>query len=1162
MKKRLLLLASAALFSTAVFAQAVTGSTPKVALTSVAAAVTPTIVPAEGVVEEAGTFTVTFPGVSEISVSITQTADPTLTHPNGVSNYMPYQVTASGNTLTLKLNSSYTEIGSYTLTIPGGCYTLDGEAGQDLTFNYTIGASDKTLEYTVSPEADEEGNVSTISPIVVTFTNAAKVEENTKATGNAFVERYNSKARATWEELPAEVQIQGNTLLFFLEENDQNEGEFRLTIPAGTYLVDGVENTEIVETFNYVKPVQDYVTVNPASGEVEGLQSFTLTFNNATEVATAFTREAYPTLYNASEGHNEFSWQNATVDGNKLTLTANAAITVAGEYELRVPGAAYTVDGEAGQDITVAYTIVASDKTLEYTVSPEADEEGNVSTISPIVVTFTNAAKVEENTKATGNAFVERYNSKARATWEELPAEVQIQGNTLLFFLEENDQNEGEFRLTIPAGTYLVDGVENTEIVETFNYVKPVQDYVTVNPASGEVEGLQSFTLTFNNATEVATAFTREAYPTLYNASEGHNEFSWQNATVDGNKLTLTANAAITVAGEYELRVPGAAYTVDGEAGQDITVAYTIVASDKTLEYTVSPEADEEGNVSTISPIVVTFTNAANVEDNPDADYWTYAFVETNSPLAGWNEIPAEVQIQGNTLLFFLDDQDKNEGEFRLTIPAGTYLVDGVENTEIVKTFNYVAPVQDYATVYPTAGSEVEELSTFTITFPNATEVASVATEWVAPSLYFVSGEYNVETVDVQNIAAEGNTLTITLAQATNVLGDYELRIPGESYTVDGEAGQDLTFSYTIVKPVAESIEPENNAEVETLESFTIKFNYVNETLATAFSREASPSLYSSATGSSTAITSANIEGDLMTFKLLAPISYIGEYTLSIPGASYTVDGVYGTDVEFTYKVVASAKTQEYTIAPEGDTVHTISPIVVTFPNVLKVEANADATDYAKVETEGRMGFDEIPVEIETKNSQILFTLEEADIQNGRYALTIPAGTFLLDGVLNEEIKDTLTLEILVPNYTLTVTPTTFATISQIDTVTVTVGEVDDVDFLIEGQYFTLIGNDEVYFATASAEGATLTLVFDEAITAAGEYNLYIPAEVIKVNGVKVPEVLTLTFNVDGTLSGINRILNDAAGSKTIYNLQGVKVDAKALTPGLYIINGKKVQLR
>jgi hypothetical protein len=61
---------------------------------------------------------------------------------------------------------------------------------------------------------------------------------------------------------------------------------------------------------------------------------------------------------------------------------------------------------------------------------------------------------------------------------------------------------------------------------------------------------------------------------------------------------------------------------------------------------------------------------------------------------------------------------------------------------------------------------------------------------------------------------------------------------------------------------------------------------------------------------------------------------------------------------------------------------------------------------------------------------------------------------------------------------------------------------------------------------------------------------------------VKVPEVLTLTFNVDGTLSGINRILNDAAGSKTIYNLQGVKVDAKALTPGLYIINGKKVQLR
>jgi hypothetical protein len=836
--------------------------------------------------------------------------------------------------------------------------------------------------------------------------------------------------------------------------------------------------------------------------------------------------------------------------------------TLPGKYELRIPGTSYTVDGYEGDDLVFKYTIAPSPQIQEVVLKSEAEVS---SLVSPIVIEYPYANVITDATEGglTDAIEVNRIDPNRGSIYVVL-SKVEISNKEILIFLDDAENAaEGEYTILINQGIFSLDGVENDEANFKVTYATQKQDFVTVNPASGEVEGLQSFTLTFNNATEVATAFSSAAFPALYNVTTGNRVASFTYATVEGNKFTLTANAAITVAGQYELRVPGNSYTVDGEAGQDITVPYTIVASDMTVEYTVAPEADEEGNVSTISPIVVKFPNATNVEDNPNADYFTqYAFVETNSPLAGWGEIPAEVQIQGNTLLFFLDDQDKNEGEFRLTIPAGTYLVDGVENTEIVETFNYVAPVQDYATIYPTAGSDVEELSTFTVTFPNATEVASAATEWVAPSLYFVSGEYNVETVDVQNIAAEGNTLTITLAQATNVLGDYELRIPGECYTVDGEAGQDLAFSYTIVKPVAESIEPENNAEVETLESFTIKFNYVNETLATAFSREASPSLYSSATGSSTAIMSANIEGDLMTFKLRAPISYIGEYTLSIPGASYTVDGVYGTDVEFTYKVVASAKTQEYTIAPEGDTVHTISPIVVTFPNVLKVEANADATDYAKVETEGRMGFDEIPVEIETKNSQILFTLEEADIQNGRYALTIPAGTFLLDGVLNEEIKDTLTLEILVPNYTLTVTPTTFATISQIDTVTVTVGEVDDVDFLIEGQYFTLIGNDEVYFATASAEGATLTLVFDEAITAAGEYNLYIPAEVIKVNGVKVPEVLTLTFNVDGTLSGINRILNDAAGSKTIYNLQGVKVDAKALTPGLYIINGKKVQLR
>lgn len=52
-----------------------------------------------------------------------------------------------------------------------------------------------------------------------------------------------------------------------------------------------------------------------------------------------------------------------------------------------------------------------------------------------------------------------------------------------------------------------------------------------------------------------------------------------------------------------------------------------------------------------------------------------------------------------------------------------------------------------------------------------------------------------------------------------------------------------------------------------------------------------------------------------------------------------------------------------------------------------------------------------------------------------------------------------------------------------------------------------------------------------------------------------------MTLTISNPATGINGIEADNA-SKTVYNLQGVKVNSDILAPGLYIINGKKVMVK
>jgi hypothetical protein len=724
-------------------------------------------------------------------------------------------------------------------------------------------------------------------------------------------------------------------------------------------------NTQTVSAQEATTAVKAVIT--PAEGNVEELQSFSITFEGVTTVETVSITS--PTLAPtvSGNGHNYYA-MSASADGNVLSFKTQANPDGYGEYTLTVPGALYTLDGAQGETLTFTYNKVKTAKALEYTITPAADEDGNVSTISPIVVTFPNATEsVAENPNAdyySQYAYIE-YNSP-KAGWCGIEFdEVQLQNKSILFFVSEQDQIAGQFKLTIPAGTYLVDGDENPEIVQEFNYVIPTQDYANavIDPAEGEVESLQSFTIEFTNATEVTTEISQSAYPQLYNVTKDSREAAFTAATVEGNKMTLKLGGAITNAGQYELRIPGNCYYLDSIQGLDLTFAYTVVTSAKTIEYTVAPEADEEGNISDISALVVKFPNAAAVTANPAST--DYALVEYASEKSkeSWVELPSTVELQSNSILVFLEDQDKISGTFRLTIPAATYLVDGVESPEIVETFNYVKPVDKTefqvladGIILSGEGVVLEAIDeSVVVEFPNATEVAYDENDWqVYPAVQYNDPDYGwSDAYGLEPAYAEDNKLTFERSSWVSSLegGDYRVLLPAGKVYLDGDTiTSDLAFTFSIKVEVPEFTTKITPAEgnVSSLKNFDIvfygvtllRYNYDSNTQYYIEDKDGNRT-----TSSDAYVNYDEESGECPLHIEFAEITADGEYTLVLPAGSYKVNGVSGEELRFNFTVVNS------TDAVKSIFVDGVQSVDVYDLRGVRVLSNAKAEDIQNLKT-------------------------------------------------------------------------------------------------------------------------------------------------------------------------------------------------------------------
>lgn len=616
-----------------------------------------------------------------------------------------------------------------------------------------------------------EGVVSYLKDFTLTFDGATEVTADMAGTDIApYVETAAGERRATVTNFNAE----GNKLSLSLYADFADAGDYVLVVKTGTYTVDGVEGSEL--RFNYtIKPIAK-PAIDPAEGRVKNLKDFTLTFDGAEEITTNMEgTDIAPFVVNEA-GERRATVTSISVDGNKVNLgLTNTGVTEPGNYTLIVRAGTYTVDGVSGSELRYDYTVINN-----VDITPA---EGIVSSLKDFTLTFNGA--VTSNISGTENApYVMTAAGERRAT----VTRVSTEDNKLNLGLTGEFADAGDYVLVVPAIAYSVEGEESFDL--SFNYtIKPLVK-PAIDPAEGVVNSLKDFTLTFEEGTTVASTITgTENAPYLINADGERAGATVTKASAEDNKLYLGFTGEFAETGDYVLVVPAAAYTVDGVAGSELRFNYTIAS-----KVTIDPA---EGVVSGLKNFTLTFEGAENVEELIGEDTGLAPYIEfASGELAGTRRAGiTSISVEGNKLnLGLYGTGVTEEGDYVLVVKAGTYTVDGVEGTEL--RFNYtVKPIAKPA-IDPAEGV-VSSLKDFTLTFTEGTTVASTITGTEnAPYLITVDGERAGATVFGNS--AEGNKLSLSFTGEFAEAGDYVLVIPASAYTVDGAAGIELRYNYTI----------------------------------------------------------------------------------------------------------------------------------------------------------------------------------------------------------------------------------------------------------------------------------------------------------------------------------------------------------------------------
>ncbi len=908
----------------------------------------------------------------------------------------------------------------------------------------------------------------------------------------------------------------------------------------------------------------------------------------------------------------------------EIIVNFDKEITAPGTYVVYVPEGVFNLDLSAQGFAVKSNHEEAFSLTVDGDVIPEAPANvtvtpaaGEVESLSEIVLTFN-----DFETCAWTFAVAPTITLPNGETHNIKNYEFGAADNELKCTMPQTLTDEGTYVLTIPAGAVCFnDNPDNVNAAFCVTYTiggKTTDTYATASPAPGVVESLKDIFVTFNECG--ACSWSYEIMPTITLPDGSVKTLTNEEATYDWDNpdmrvVWLKLSEALSAPGVYVLNFPAGTLLLDDDVpSKAVSFTYTVEAGN-TIDVTVNPAP---GEVASLSSFVLSFA------DDPLATntYWNVNNDGTNAPYvidAEGNKYACTYDIDwygDEELMVTLVENITAAGSYKLVIPAGAIKLKGVEIDSDIK-FNYTVTGNGGGSAWdvtsdPANGSKVTSLEAVILTFNDfdpsngieyAYDESMVLTDpngvehklaWTNAEFY--NGMYNAVRIPLQ----EANDYAWTQIDCTTP-GTYTLTIPANSvWEYNNQSNiinEDLVFTWTVVKPWAVEVTPENGSTVKVLETITVTFPDFTTSDGVVYDGE-TPLVLTDPDGVAHnihpyAVTQYDGAYNAISVTLFDENneeidgSKRGTYTLTIPaGCIYDYTDETNTNTEFTFSW--NVEGIDVTVNPaNGAEVESLKEISFTFGDYESVSWNEAALAEAPL-----IFFDNIgePVQLTADNlsvdaanaNTLVVTLPEEYTAVGTYSLTIPSGYVVLNTTTQETLDMDLSFSWKIKGEPLTITPTP-GVVDEIGMVFITFNDIDPNIGVVINQdaynenpaVFTdkdgtqkQIGFRRIHQMYPTTNTIAITLPVDDNITEPGTYKLFIPANTV-YGYLDKSVVYAEDINIEWTIETSDGIYGIFAGKNekvNVFTIDGKAVlknadasDLKQLAPGkLYIINGKK----
>ena len=421
-----------------------------------------------------------------------------------------------------------------------------------------------------------EGVVTSLQHFTITFADLP-VEVNEQAIPSL------EKGGGATIEGTMRADADGTTVLVDFDVCSTASGHYFLHLPEGSLKVNGQRLLPLTLRFSIEGDLESFynqITVDPAEGDVESLQNFTISFP---QYVGEINYGSKAVLTNNTTG-STFEAEMYDVGFNVLVYFPNE-IYEAGDYTLKIPAGSvifYTMD-ETVRELNFNYTIADHGQALydQITINPA---EGHVQSLRDFIITFPELVNgIAPGSEATLT------NTTTGATYQ---AAMGAYGYDVTVNFGQDITADGRYVLSIPAASVITNSFGNNMHELRFNYTIATGDMpsCTINPPEGELYRLQNFTIDY----EPDVIVDENALAILSNDDTG-TAYECNFIEIGGNAF-IYMNYPLDIVGHYTLHVPAGSIEVaaTGVTNPQMEFHYTVVEKDTYVPPVIEDQPEGE----------------------------------------------------------------------------------------------------------------------------------------------------------------------------------------------------------------------------------------------------------------------------------------------------------------------------------------------------------------------------------------------------------------------------------------------------------------------------------------------------------------------------------------------------------------------------------------